>query len=289
MDVGLVALAVGALLAAGILASLLAGRLRLPGLVLVLVLGMVIGTDGLAWIDFDDYEAAQSAAVIALALILYEGGLSCGWAEIRPVIGVSIALATIGTALTAGHHRGRRGAAVQRALHARGADPRLDRGRDRRRRRVRGAARIDAAAQDRAHAGGRVRRQRPDRRPARARPHRGHQARRTSGCSTRPGWRSPSWRSATAVGLAVGGFGVIVLKRVTLPSAGLYPVASVAFAGMAYGGARRAARLRLPRRLPRRPGRSAAPPRPPGARSSPSTRGSRGSPSSGSSCCSACS
>ena len=30
---------------------------------------------------------------------------------------------------------------------------------------------------------------------------------------------------------------MIVLKRVTLPSAGLYPVASVAFAGMAYGGA----------------------------------------------------
>ena len=42
---------------------------------------------------------------------------------------------------------------------------------------------------------------------------------------------------ATAVGLAVGGLGVIVLKRVTLPSAGLYPVASVAFAAMAYGGA----------------------------------------------------
>ena len=39
---------------------------------------------------------------MALALILYEGGLSSGWAEIRPVIGVSIALATIGTALTAG-------------------------------------------------------------------------------------------------------------------------------------------------------------------------------------------
>ena len=52
MDVGLVALAVGALLAAGIGASLLAGRLRLPGLVLVLVLGMVIGSDGLEWINF---------------------------------------------------------------------------------------------------------------------------------------------------------------------------------------------------------------------------------------------
>ena len=102
MDVGLLALGVGALLAAGIAASLLAGRLRLPGLVLVLILGMVIGTDGLTVIDFQDYDAAQNAAILALALILYEGGLSSGWAEIRPVIGQSIALATAGTILTAG-------------------------------------------------------------------------------------------------------------------------------------------------------------------------------------------
>ena len=55
---------------------------------LVLVLGMVIGTDGLdGHFDFQDYDAAQDAAIMALALILYEGGLSSGWAEIRPVIG----------------------------------------------------------------------------------------------------------------------------------------------------------------------------------------------------------
>src|SRR6188472_158362 len=102
MDVGVVALTVGALLAAGIGASLLAGRLRLPGLVLVLVLGMVIGSDGLGWINYSNYDTAQGAAIMALALILYEGGLSSGWAEIRPVIGVSIALATLGTLLTAG-------------------------------------------------------------------------------------------------------------------------------------------------------------------------------------------
>src|SRR4051795_11713639 len=92
----------GALLAAGIAASLLAGRLRLPGLVLVLVLGMVVGSDGLELINFNDYHRAQSAAIMALALILYEGGLSSGWAEIRPVIRVSVALATIGTLITAG-------------------------------------------------------------------------------------------------------------------------------------------------------------------------------------------
>src|SRR4051794_4156886 len=92
----------GALLAAGIAASLLAGRLRLPGLVLVLVLGMVVGSDGLQLINFNDYKWAQSAAIMALALILYEGGLSSGWAEIKPVIRVSIALATLGTLITAG-------------------------------------------------------------------------------------------------------------------------------------------------------------------------------------------
>ena len=73
---------------------------------LVLALGMVIGSDGLSLIDFgteaDDYEPAQSAAIIALALILYEGGLSSGWAEIKPVIRVSVLLATVGTMITAG-------------------------------------------------------------------------------------------------------------------------------------------------------------------------------------------
>ena len=45
-------LVAGALLAAGLAASLLARRVRVPGLVLFLGLGMVIGSDGLGWIDF---------------------------------------------------------------------------------------------------------------------------------------------------------------------------------------------------------------------------------------------
>ena len=61
MDPGPLVFWVGALLAAGIVASLLAGRLRLPGLVLVLVLGMAIGSDGTGWIDFGDFELAQAA------------------------------------------------------------------------------------------------------------------------------------------------------------------------------------------------------------------------------------
>jgi len=91
----------GLLLAAGLLASLAAGRLRLPGLVLVLGVGMLIGSDGLGWIHFRDFELARQAGIVALALILFEGGLSSGFAEIRPVLSTSILLATLGTVVTA--------------------------------------------------------------------------------------------------------------------------------------------------------------------------------------------
>ena len=94
-------LVVGALLAAALAASLLAGRLRLPGLVLLLVLGMVLGTDGLGLIDFGDYDLAQRAGIVALVMILFEGGLAAGFPEIRPVLKPAISLALVGTVVTA--------------------------------------------------------------------------------------------------------------------------------------------------------------------------------------------
>jgi potassium/hydrogen antiporter len=94
-------LVAGALLAAGMLASLVAGRLRVPGLLLFLFLGMAIGSDGLGWIDFDDYALARRIGIIALALILFEGGLTSGLLEIRPVLAPALSLAIVGTLITA--------------------------------------------------------------------------------------------------------------------------------------------------------------------------------------------
>jgi potassium/hydrogen antiporter len=94
-------LIVGGLLTAGLAVSMLAGRLRIPGLVLVLGLGMAIGSDGLGWIAFDDYRLARTVGVVALSLILFEGGVAAGWGEIRPVIGEAVSLAVVGTAATA--------------------------------------------------------------------------------------------------------------------------------------------------------------------------------------------
>ena len=97
MSDGQLILVAAALLAAGIAASLVASRVRLPGLLLFLGLGMVLGTDGLGWIDFNDYELARTIGVVALALILFEGGLTAGFEEIRPVLRPSLLLAIPGT------------------------------------------------------------------------------------------------------------------------------------------------------------------------------------------------
>jgi cell volume regulation protein A len=94
-------LIVGALLSAGLLASLLASRVRVPGLVLFLAVGMAVGSDGAGWLDFDDYELARTVGIVALALILFEGGLAAGIPEIRPVLGPSLTLAVLGTFVTA--------------------------------------------------------------------------------------------------------------------------------------------------------------------------------------------
>ncbi len=94
-------LAAGALLAAGLAASFVAVRLRVPSLVLFLGVGMLVGSDGLDWIAFDSYRLARTIGVISLALILFEGGLTGGLLHLRPVLGAASSLATVGTVLTA--------------------------------------------------------------------------------------------------------------------------------------------------------------------------------------------
>ncbi|HEX4670369.1 MAG TPA: potassium/proton antiporter [Solirubrobacterales bacterium] len=91
----------GTLLAAGIVGALLADRVRVPGLLLFLGLGMLAGSQGVGGIEFDDTELARTLGTIALILILFEGGLTAGWSEIRPVLGTAASLATFGTAITA--------------------------------------------------------------------------------------------------------------------------------------------------------------------------------------------
>ena len=85
-----------------ILASKASGRSGVPALLLFLAIGMVAGSEGLGGIYFDNAELARSIGVVALALILFSGGLDTRVSSIRPVLGRGIVLATLGTLVTAG-------------------------------------------------------------------------------------------------------------------------------------------------------------------------------------------
>jgi len=62
---------------------------------------MAVGSDGAGWIDFGDYSLERTIGVVALGLILFEGGLATGLDEVRPVLRPAISLALVGTAVTA--------------------------------------------------------------------------------------------------------------------------------------------------------------------------------------------
>lgn len=95
-----VVLGLGALLVGGVLAASIAARLRVPSLVLVLGLGMLVADDGLGWVRFDDAVIAQNLSVVALVIILYEGGLATPVSDLRRVFGPAFALSTVGVVAT---------------------------------------------------------------------------------------------------------------------------------------------------------------------------------------------
>ena len=66
-----------------------------------LVIGMLGGEGGPGGIKFDDVHATYLVGSIALALILFDGGLRTRFATFRSVLAPSVVLATVGVLLTA--------------------------------------------------------------------------------------------------------------------------------------------------------------------------------------------
>jgi potassium/hydrogen antiporter len=91
-----------ALLLLSVIASKASGRLGVPALLLFLVIGMLAGSDGPGGIHFDNPWLAQSLGVVALAFILFAGGMDTEWASVRGQLGKGAALSTLGVVITAG-------------------------------------------------------------------------------------------------------------------------------------------------------------------------------------------
>jgi potassium/hydrogen antiporter len=207
--------------------------MRVPGLLLFLALGMVAGSEGIGGIHFDDAELTRTLGTIALVLIIFEGGLTAGWSEIRPVLGTAASLGTIGTAVTAVIA----GFAAKFLFGLTTLEGMLV-----------GAA---IAATDSAAIFAVLRRSTLEKRLARS-------LEGESGMNDpvalllvigfiewiqQPGYGIADMASllvlklglGAAIGYALGRLAVLALDRVRLPGEGIYPVATIAIAGLAYG------------------------------------------------------
>jgi len=98
---GLLLLGIALLLLISIIANKLSERLGVPALLIFLVVGMLAGSEGPGGIPFDDPWIAQTIGIVALAFILFSGGVDTQWNQIRPVLWPGIALSTLGVVLTA--------------------------------------------------------------------------------------------------------------------------------------------------------------------------------------------
>jgi potassium/hydrogen antiporter len=205
-------------------------RVGVPSLLLYLGIGMLLGEDVLG-LRFDDAALAQAIGLVALALIVAEGGLTTRWSTVRPVLTPAALLATVGVAVSV-------------ALTAVAAKLVLDVD-------WRTAALVAAIVSptDAAAVFSTLRALRlPPRLVA--------VLEVESGVNDAPvvilvsmlSASGGTWAGATArlsyelalggaVGVAIGALGVALLRRAALPAAGLYPVATLALAVASYGAA----------------------------------------------------
>jgi cell volume regulation protein A len=223
----------GSLLAAGIAGAFLADRIRIPGLLIFLGLGILAGSEGIGGIHFSNAELTRTLGTIALVLILFEGGLTSGWSEIRPVLGTAASLATIGTLLTAAIA----GLAAKLIFDFSTLEGLLV-----------GAA---IAATDSAAIFAVLRRSTLKKRLARSLEGESGMNDPVAlllvigfiewiqqpdyGVADMAGLLALKLALGIAIGLALGWLAVRILDRITLPTDGIYPVATIAIAALAYG------------------------------------------------------
>lgn len=91
----------GALLLVSVFANRISVFFGIPGLLIFIGIGMLAGSDGIVRIQFYDARMTNYIGTVALAFILFAGGLDTRWRDVRPVLAGGSLLATLGVVLTA--------------------------------------------------------------------------------------------------------------------------------------------------------------------------------------------
>lgn len=96
-----VVLTAAALIVAGALLVGVSDRLAVPASLISLAVGMLVGSDVLGWVNVDDAALVRDLSIVALIVILFEGGLTTKPSALREAGVAGLVLSTVGVALTA--------------------------------------------------------------------------------------------------------------------------------------------------------------------------------------------
>ncbi|MCL2078388.1 MAG: potassium/proton antiporter [Oscillospiraceae bacterium] len=76
-------------------------RFGVPSLLIFMGLGMLMGSDGIGGIEFDNFEMAERIATLALVIIIFFGGFGTRWDTAKPTAAKAILMSSFGTVITA--------------------------------------------------------------------------------------------------------------------------------------------------------------------------------------------
>ena len=88
------------LLISGVITTKFSNKFGVPALIFFILVGMVAGSDGLGLIYFDNASVAQGVGILALIVIVFEGGLLTNKKTVKPILVPSMILATAGVFIT---------------------------------------------------------------------------------------------------------------------------------------------------------------------------------------------
>ena len=88
------------MLLVSIFAGKMSSRFGIPSLLLFLLIGMFMGTDGVGY-HFENVGATQFVGMMALSVILFSGGMDTRISDVKPIVREGVVLATVGVVATA--------------------------------------------------------------------------------------------------------------------------------------------------------------------------------------------
>ncbi|MDR3222242.1 MAG: potassium/proton antiporter [Methanobrevibacter sp.] len=91
----------GSILISSVILTKASSLIGIPSLIVFVIVGMLLGSDGIVGIYFNDYGLVKNISTIALIIIIFEGGLNTNIIKAKKVAYRGITLSTIGVFITA--------------------------------------------------------------------------------------------------------------------------------------------------------------------------------------------